>query len=292
MRLYLLLCLFSCSLAADVTETIAQVIYSGLPSYCDAYVKGIARALSTTEEATPQLEEEVHPFTLEWIAQARSNLAETERLLSRLSQNPAYEALQPGKLFVRTLKKGEGDVVQTTSDAIEVSLCIYKLEDSDLLTCVSALQQSTFHLNDIISGLAHGVVGMQVGETREVVIHPDFAYGYNSNFEPCCALVAKITLHSIHPGTSSLSPLIPLASIAECDHLDLEALLELAGFADGRRCYRHFADLPDHPPFTKVAQALQELHQGSLTLEPLDPDTAAMLHWEVQMNRLIAHASS
>lgn len=287
MRFSLALCFLSTPLVADLSDTIAQVIYNGLPTYSDAYMEGLARGLTAEKEATPSINQhELHPVTIEWLDQAYANLASAERLCSALSADTSYQELYPGCLFVRVLEEGHGQPIRETSAAIQVSATIYAMEENGPSTPLTELRHQSLPLDDIIPGLAYGVLGMKIGETRQVIIHPDLAYGYTSNFEPERAISIRITLHKIEPGYTHLSPVSPLAQLPDRDdRIDLEPLLEQTGFADGQRCRRHFYNLQNHPPFAQVASALQDLHRGLWKPEPLEPATVAKLHWEVQLTR-------
>jgi len=92
---------------------------------------------------------------------------------------PDAYCLIPQKLYFQTLKQGHSQTVLSRShQSMQVRYFIEDLSGNKVAE--SALAE--LDLKEMIPGLAHGMLGMNEGEVREIIIHPDFAYGIDSSF--------------------------------------------------------------------------------------------------------------
>lgn len=126
--------------------------------------------------------------------QTEENLADAERFLAKIAKENAIEII-PNKLYFKCLKCGQGETVQSNS----VPLLTYTVwthnrwGETEIISMDSPLPVM---LQDTIPGFAQGVAGMQVGEIRQLFIHPDLAYGSYGKFDPNLLVIFEVQVVS------------------------------------------------------------------------------------------------
>lgn len=82
---------------------------------------------------------------------------------------------------------------------------------------IASGRSEQFKLADLIPGLAHGILGMQKGEIREIYIHPAYGYGHQSHFKKGLGLKARVELLAIRDQAPNKSNFRKLAALAPVD---------------------------------------------------------------------------
>jgi peptidylprolyl isomerase len=103
---------------------------------------------------------------------AQENLDAAVAFLKENSTKEGIQSLNEGKFQYKQVKKGDGQVCTektTPTLAYKGSLIDGSVFDQN--------EKISFGLNQVIPGFKLGLVGMQIGEIREVYIHPDLGYG-------------------------------------------------------------------------------------------------------------------
>lgn len=142
------------------------------------------------------------------------NVKEGEKAIKTLAEDPDTVEIINGKLYYKIVQSGHGPKLTINHDraAMEYLLYYFGGRNSGKLLIASSpsnLQDDMLNLYELIPGLAHGVLGMQVGEIREIYIHPDYAYGYKSHFEPGVAIKAQVELIFLPPTREGASIKFP-----------------------------------------------------------------------------------
>ncbi|MCH9616963.1 MAG: hypothetical protein SP4CHLAM5_05500 [Chlamydiia bacterium] len=123
---------------------------------------------------------------------AQENLTAAVAFLKENGTKEGVQSLNDGKFQYKQVRKGDGKVCTENTTPI----LAYKGSFID----GSVFDQSdniSFGLNQVITGFKLGLVGMQVGEVREVYIHPDLGYGTGGSLPPNSLLIFQIELKGL-----------------------------------------------------------------------------------------------
>lgn len=144
-----------------------------IPIDLDAIAKGLqdqAAGLSSP------MNEEDCVSTLIQLEEAKK-LNETLVFLNANQKKEGVVALEEGKIQYEILKKGEGEQVQSYNSP----LVRLKNEKDPFETLP---KDAILTLDETISGLKLGIVGMKEGEIRKLYIHPDFGFNESHPLDP------------------------------------------------------------------------------------------------------------
>lgn len=167
-----------------------------MPLDVDAVVEGIRDGAAG--KAAPMPDDEYH----RWMQRiqdaaydeiAQDNLRSAEAFLSKNSKIPAVVQLEQGKVQIRTIAKGKGERV--APHAHPLLRFTGRFADGTVFSSSDdAGGEVVIPLDQAISGFSLGVEGMQEGERREIVLHPDFAYGTSGQLPPNALLIFDVRL--------------------------------------------------------------------------------------------------
>lgn len=137
----------------------------------------------------------------------------SDKWMNDIAESKGVECKIPGYLYISTIKPStEGEILTPNYDMIKMRYLIQDMSRVPLVGSFDLLDPAGFHLEDLMPGFAHGLIGMHKGEIREIYIHPDFAYGPSCEIGDGNVLIVKVELidfDSIH-NTSRLPLLQPI----------------------------------------------------------------------------------
>lgn len=184
MRLFSLLFLFLGTTAfanvdnAKLSEALGHMIGKNLQSLdVPLDLEAIAKGLQDQAAGLSS------PMTEDVCVQALIKLQEEQNLneaLSFLDANRKREgvvALEEGKLQYEILKKGEGEQVQLYNSPL-----VRLKNEKDIFE--SSPKDEILALDETITGLKLGIIGMKEGEVRKLYIHPDLAFKESHRLDP------------------------------------------------------------------------------------------------------------
>ena len=161
----------------------------------------IAGMRAAKEDKEPPYSEEellaqVREFQEELLEkQTRENLADAEAFLAKIAKEEVIELI-PSKLYYKQLKKGSGKVIKAHhSPLLTYSVWAQNRQGKQLIYSLDS--PSSIELEETIEGFATGVAGMQEGETRQLFIHPDLAYGTYGKLDPNLLVIFEVEVISI-----------------------------------------------------------------------------------------------
>lgn len=120
---------------------------------------------------------------------ALANLEAASISFANHAKDPTLDAIVPEYLYYKILISSDGKK-NTNSSFVRVSY-IFKNAKGEIL---SAKNDEWIDLEKTIPGFAHAMVGMNVGETREVYVHPGLGYGVLTSFPSCAEIIAEVKL--------------------------------------------------------------------------------------------------
>ncbi len=131
-------------------------------------------------------------------ANTNENDNSADDTLPDLPEGAELTTLESG-LQVYDFEVGEGGSPESRADTVVVDYVGYLQRDGSIF---DSGEGSTFGLNGVIDGFAEGILGMNVGGRRRIVIPPDLGYGENGNAGAGIGgddvIVFDVTLHSIN----------------------------------------------------------------------------------------------
>lgn len=126
----------------------------------------------------------------------KNNLEDTDKYFTLLSQNSSMKRILELPLYYSLLKNGKADSVKNFTEVI----IHYSMEYPDGEVLVDTFKSKIpekLDLNLMIPGFALGILGMQIGEERELYIHPSLAYGILTALKKGVYLKSRIQLIDI-----------------------------------------------------------------------------------------------
>jgi FKBP-type peptidyl-prolyl cis-trans isomerase len=125
--------------------------------------------------------------------QAALALERAESYLHGAAASGGVCVLKPGKLLYRILTSGTGVGIREMENPllhlVEKDLDGEILHDTYKASCPVRLS-----LDEAVLGLKLGVMGMKVGERREIIVHPDLAYKKLGKTKPNQLMIYDVTL--------------------------------------------------------------------------------------------------
>lgn len=104
----------------------------------------------------------------------------------------------PSGVYIEEIELGTGETAEAT-DVVNVDYIGWLADGTEF----NNFSDVEFDLAGVVSGFRDGIVGMQVGGTRKMVVPPEQAYGSAGNgsvIPPGAILVFQVTLNSVGAG--------------------------------------------------------------------------------------------
>ena len=120
--------------------------------------------------------------------QSSTNLTLAEEFLKKNTATEGVVSLEEGKIQYKIEKQGTGDKLKENSSPL--IRYVGKFLDGSIFG--SSSEDEMISLEEMISGLKNGIIGMQEGEKRTIYIHPDLAYGTSGSLPPNSLLTFEI----------------------------------------------------------------------------------------------------
>lgn len=179
------------------------------------------------------------------------------------------------KLWCRIIETGTGQAVNYSHRSVLVDCCIV-VEDNHghIIYSNSDMGKPRWvDVSQVIPGFALGIIGMRIGEKREIFIHPDLAHGIFSTFGKGAILKVNVKLLDVLPEIASFKINEDLEKSEEKDGLRIPAsssakvisLLQAPKLDLLRQAEedRKFLDAASHLEYTKLLKKLA-LFEGAV----------------------------
>lgn len=139
--------------------------------------------------------------------EAQRNLQEANKEFKKIASEKDWTSIVPQKLCYRKLEAGSGKQLEDET-TISLNYKVFDPHGSNLTEYFCSVCPTRIDLSTTIPGFAHGIKGMRIGETREILIHPSLAYGATTKLERCIYLRAIVTLTGIEDKPKKSYPLL------------------------------------------------------------------------------------
>ncbi len=125
-----------------------------------------------------------------FIETAQKNLTQADEFLKKNTAAKGIVSCEEGKVQYKIEKEGTGEALK----AGDCPLINYVGKFLDGSVFGDSQEPEPFSLDEVISGLKIGLLGMKEGEKRTIFIHPDHAYGTKGSLPPNSLLTFEIEL--------------------------------------------------------------------------------------------------
>jgi len=180
---------------SNMDNIIARGIWETLKNYDSAYLDFFVEGMKNPDMEKLKIDRSAYdPNYLAEIREAKENLLQANGLFQSLNIDKKYSCISPFKLYYRVLETDKNAIKKPQGSLVKITYSIY----SPLGHCLGKGSNEIVNLNNTVSGFAHGLQGMKINETREIVIHPTLAYGFTTrHLDKCLYLKAVVTLHDV-----------------------------------------------------------------------------------------------
>lgn len=132
--------------------------------------------------------------------ESKENLEKAENFLKKNAELSEIVSMENGKVQYRIEKIGTGDAIQPHFSPLVQ--CKGQFLDGSIF---STSNEEVLFLDEVITGLQIGLIGMKEGEKRTIYIHPDFAYKIHHNIPPNSLLTFEVEVVQANASYDSLS---------------------------------------------------------------------------------------
>ncbi|MCH9621225.1 MAG: hypothetical protein S4CHLAM20_06430 [Chlamydiia bacterium] len=153
--------------------------------------------------------------------ECESNLKAAEAFLSTNKSNKNVVELEKGKLQYKQIAKGSGKECKEN----DTPIINYKGKYLSGEVFGHSEKAEPIALNETIEGFRKSIVGMKIGEKREVYIHPELGYGVNSSLAPNALLTFEIELTGMEEPSKVNDELSEMKDLPGNDTFALDAQL-------------------------------------------------------------------
>jgi len=209
----------------ETNKIIAKGIWESLQDYDFEYLPYFIDGFDKLDSPSNKIDRRAwFPNYRREILEGKKNLEMANLFFEQLECDKGFRSVVPKALYYKTIKNGIKD---SNCDSVFVSLnySIFSPEGH----CLVSRNNVSINLKNTISGFANGIKGMSIGETREIYIHPNIAYGLDTSLEKCIYLRGVVTLLGIHDYNDS---------IPSIDSIDLSFLMRKETLIEREKNYK------------------------------------------------------
>lgn len=268
---------------SEINEIIAKGIWEMLQYHDFEYLSSFIEGIDLQDIGCVKGERLTYfPDYLNGFIEGKTNLNVANAYFQTIEYKKEFHSVVPFKLYYRTLALDETQKGKCNGSLVTLTYSIY----SPLDLCLGNARSEKIDLTNTIPGFSHGIMGMCVGETREILIHPSLAYGFDtSSLDKCIYLRAIVKLEAVH-NESSLPKMEPLNLVFL---LDPEALqLRESTYKNGLKKFGAaiFAHLRKSKEVNValIKNYLSQYYSNKQSHTPTtqqEQDQIAKIHWDI-----------
>ena len=260
--------------SANLDSVVASVIWAGLPDRSASVVAGLVEGMYLRSRSNSQEKHSLPGSKLladyahaQFLVTAENNFEASDRYFSDLALDVNLHEVVPGKIYIRSLASGSGPILDQHCSQLEMHLRVeavtgtvrpnYPYKDTFV-----ANSPDTYRVEELLPSVILALEGMRCGETREIYLHSDVAYGSDSHFEPGSSLRCVVELVSLQKTGATPIPKPSIVVQPRPEHIaetELEILGHKIGMAMGYACWDHFMLASDRICIDQVVNAIKSL---------------------------------
>jgi FKBP-type peptidyl-prolyl cis-trans isomerase len=181
----------------QINHVLAKAIWSEIQVHGSEYITAFLDGFAHPDQDPPKFSGLVFTNYKKILDQISQNTAQANKRFASLDSNASLNCIIPQRLYYRILKEGTGRLLNGEA---EVTLNYIIMDPNNVCLTDTKIFRPyvTTNLDHTVSGFAIGINGMHVGETREIFIHPELAYGAYTSLDKAISLRAIVTLQDIN----------------------------------------------------------------------------------------------
>lgn len=198
-----------CHLQRIVAKNIWATICGESASFLEGFYKGMEDADQGSKDLS--ILSTGKYGMLKSLIKAKGNVKKSDSFFAQLDADTNITLVRKGEVYYKVLQPGDGDILDVQHPVL--IHCKAKKPNGELIKNTWETGNGiALDLSDTIPGFSWAIKGMQVGEIREIFIHPKMAYGIYTTLEKGIYLTAEVQLLSIMPKKNS-PPFSPIESL-------------------------------------------------------------------------------
>ena len=204
----------------------------------------------------------------------REHVSETRQFFEKIAGRQNICCLIPNKLYFHISRYGNSEkFIGLNHNIIEANYLIKDVEGKPISGIFKGQSPAKLDLENLLPSLAHGIMGMHESEIREVYIHPDIAYGSDTEVGNGKALQIEVELIHIESSCDS----IKLPSLQPVDVIYLAPNIEsVDAFMALQNKYNYFCGMKTWLHYKKARDlvSLNDVIVDLLSMKPHSFDIA------------------
>ena len=217
----------------------------------------------------------------------KSNLRyeKARKIFEEIAGLDNIRCIETDRIYFRTkhANLSQKQISQSTQ-SISGYILIQDLEGRVLTGSHHLTPPQSFKLSELIPGLSYGLKGMNLGETREIWIHPDYIYGIDSDFAEGAPVKVTVQLVDIKEGTEQLPELVPRdVALFQISNTPWKYLVKRYHVYSGYRIWAHIKNAQEIPLENIITSLRVFAEQPNLVLPLTQQERSLLLryHWQI-----------
>jgi FKBP-type peptidyl-prolyl cis-trans isomerase len=222
---------------------------------------------------------------LKALIKIKSNLHEADQFFHQLHTSSSHTCVESFKLYTKVIKEGEGPQLKNQTK-ISIHYTIKTAADRLVADTWIGGRPAHIDLSDTISGFAHGVKGMRVGETREIFIHPSLAYGIYTTFDKGIYLKVQAQLVGMDDSCKKEFPKLSILNLQSeiYPNMEIDCAKEAkkVAYSQGYKIWEHYKKCKQYT-LEEIIDLIEQIQKG----KEYEIDSAQkqkiinQLHWKI-----------
>jgi hypothetical protein len=211
-------------LFAEIDKIISKYIWNTTYEFHPEQISAFLEGFSTEREESIDYVGMDYPEYKECLDIARNNLRDADKLFSILDKDPTMHVVVPSKLYYKQITAGTGKQLQNESEVV-IRYQFFDPKNRLLAESDPNSDGVLVSLNTTLPAFYHAVKGMQVGESREIFIHPSIGYGVYTMLDKGISIRGTVTLVAIQKGKIMEEPPLTSQDLSIVNDAEFESLV-------------------------------------------------------------------
>lgn len=190
----------------DYSDLLSQMFITAFQKYLNGnenFIRGFIEGLKSSDEKEFPSVFLLQEREIKDKIKAKENLKYADEYFEKIKNQKTLVSLVPNKLYFSIISEGSGPSLKSMHSKVSLFYKFYRLDDKDFNIRTPYGVVKNEHLVNLIPGIGKALIGMKKNERKKIFIHPAYAYGENTTFEPNLGLIVEIELINFEENQSS-----------------------------------------------------------------------------------------
>lgn len=233
--------------------------------YFDSFIEGMESVEKEIIDGKESVEVAAYTQYVRQVAvdpKIQKNIGESLAYLRKKQAEENAISVIEDRIYYKVLKQGKLQGISNKDRKIAIHFLIQDIEGNPIGGNYALRGPTVCKLSELISGMAHGMIGMQLHEIRQIVLHPEFVYGVFSDFGEGKAISITVELVGWGEEQEYFSPSqVPVDIVKllqnETMPLDMISLQKAYLFSCGQRVWSFYKNKLPHIGLNEVVRKLK-----------------------------------